>query len=275
MKKYFLYILILLVIGFSVLLLLPKNDQFIKSPNQYLPAEKLNKIILETREKTAKNPEDIFSYIEGGVALYQKGRDYYPEAINQLQRALKLGAVDLRIYFYLAIMYDELNVPERAFVYYEKFLRNRPKNFYMRTRYGNLFFHQNRYDSASEQYETALSVQPKNQTALINLALSYKARDMFDEALEEFRKAESVKSIRTPEILIKIAETYSAKKDFSSVLAYYTKAIERKPNSVAALLGLADTYLNTGYKSEAANYFQKVLEIDPANPIAKKQLSKK
>ena len=57
-----------------------------------------------------------------------------------MQKALKLGAADIRIFFYIAIMYDELNLSEKAFNYYEKFLRNRPQDFYMRLRYGNLFF---------------------------------------------------------------------------------------------------------------------------------------
>ena len=176
MKKVFLYFLFLLIIGSSVFLILRRKEEFIKNPARYLSAEKLNKIIRETKSKIDENPEDIFSYIENGIALYQKSEDYYPEAINQFKIALKLGAADIRIFFYLAIMYDELNLTDKAFSYYEKFLRNRPKDFYIRLRYGNLFFRLNRYQSASEQYEAALAIEPKNRTALINLALSYKAR---------------------------------------------------------------------------------------------------
>lgn len=275
MKKYFLYHLIFLIVCLSTFLITFKRyDEFIKSPAQYLPVKKLNKIIVETRTKTEENSEDIFSYIEGGIALYQKGRDYYPEAVNQLQKALKLGAVDIRIFFYLAVMYDELNLYEKAFNCYEKFLRNRPQDFYMRLRYGNLFFRLHRYQSASEHYETALSIEPKNQTALINLALSYKARDMYDETLEKFKQANLIKPISSPEILIKIAETYFIKKDFTSAEIYYKKAIEKKQDSVVVLLGLGKTYLNLNRKSEAKNYFQKILSIEPDNPEAKRFLKK-
>ena len=275
MKKYFLTILIFLSVVFAVFFVLQKKDEFIKSPAQNLSVERLDKIIVETRAKTEENPEDIFSYIESGVALYQKGKDNYPEAINQLQKALKLGAVNIKIFFYLAIMYDELNLYEKSLNYYEKFLRNRPRDFYMRLRYGNLFFRQNRYDSASEQYETALSIEPKSRPALINLAMSYKARDMYDEALEKFRQAEAVKPDFPPEVLIKIAETCFAKKDFSDAVEYYNKAIEKKPDSAAALLGLGESYVNTGNKSQAYNYFRKVLKTDPNNPKARRYLSKK
>ncbi|MFH0947398.1 MAG: tetratricopeptide repeat protein [Elusimicrobiota bacterium] len=274
MKKIFLFFLFFLVIGSSVFFILRQKDEFIKSSAQYLPVEKLNKIIVETRTKIEENHEDIFAYIDGGIALYQKGRDCYPEAINQFNIARKLGAVDIRNFFYLAIMYDELNLSEKAFSYYEKFLRNRPQDFYIRLRYGNLFFRLNRCQSASEQYETALLIEPKNQTALINLALSYKARDMYDEALEKFKLAEEIKLPLPAEILIKIAETYRIKKDFTSAEIYYKKAIEKKPDSAAALFGLSETYLSINKKSEAKDYFQKVLEIEPNNLEAKKYISK-
>lgn len=262
-----------LIIASSVFLTFYKKEKFLKSSTQYLPVEKLNKIIINARARIEENPEDIFSYIESGIALYQKGRDYYPEAVNLMQKALKLGAVDIRVFFYLAIMYDELNLTDKAFNYYEKFLRNRPQDFYMRLRYGNLFFRLNRYEFASEQYAAAMSIEPKNQTTLINLALSYKARDMYDEALEKFKFAETVNPVLSPEILIKIAETYSIKKDFISAETYYKKVIEKKPNSSAALLGLGKTYLNMNRKPEAKNCFQKVLSIEPNNLDAKKYLS--
>lgn len=275
MKKVFLYFLIFLIISSSIFLILHRKEEFIKNPARYLPAEKLNRVIVETHTKIEENPEDISAYIEGGIALYQKGRDYYPEAVNLMQKALKLGAADIRIFFYIAIMYDELNLSEKAFNYYEKFLRNRPQDFYMRLRYGNLFFRLNRYQSASEQYEAALSIEPKNQTALINLALSYKARDMYDEALEKFKLAQVVNPVLPPEILIKIAQTYLVKKDFASAEIYYKKVIEKKPNSALAFLGLGETYINMNKKTEANNCFQKVLSIEPNNLEAKKYLSKK
>ncbi|MDO8735364.1 MAG: tetratricopeptide repeat protein [Elusimicrobiota bacterium] len=272
MKKNFLYFLFFLIISSSGFFILRRKEEFIKNPARYLPAEKLNRVIVETRMKIDENPEDIFSYIEGGVALYQKGRDYYPEAVNLMQKALKLGAADIKIFFYLAVMYDELNLSEKAFSSYEKFLRNRPQDFYMRLRYGNLFFRLNRYQFASEQYGAALSVEPKNQTALINLALSYKARDMYDEALEKFKLAQTINPVIPPEILIKIAETYLIKKDFISAETYYKKVIEKKPNSAPALFGLGETYMNMNKKPEAKKCFQKVLEIEPNNLEAKKYI---
>jgi len=275
MKKIFLYALLFLVIGFSIFFILRPRYEFIESSDRYLPVEKLNKTIVETRARIEEKPEDIFAYIEGGIASYQKGKDYYPSAVNLMQKALKLGAVDIRIFFYLAIMYDELNLSEKAFNYYEKFLRNRPQDFYIRLRYGNLFFRLNRYESASEQYETALSIEPKNKTALINLALSYKARDMYDEALEKFKLAQTINPVFPPEILIKIAEIHSIKKDFLSAEIYYREVIEKKPDSVTALLGLGETYNNMNKTPEANNCFQKVLLIEPNNLAAKKYLSKK
>ncbi|MDD5686797.1 MAG: tetratricopeptide repeat protein [Elusimicrobia bacterium] len=278
MKKvlsYFLYVLIILILAVYLSRVYSnRNDEFIKSTAQYLPAEKLNKIILTTRTKIEENPEDIFSYIENGIANYQKGKEFYSEAINQLQKAQKLGAVDIRVPFYLGIMYDELSLTDKAFSCYEKFLRNRSKDVYIRMRYGNLYFRLNRYDSASEQYEIAAALEPKNQIAIINLALTYKARDMYDESIEKFKLASSLKAPLSPEILMKIAELYFVKKDFTNAGIYYKKVLEKKPDSAAALLELGETYLGLNQKEEAKKCFQKVILVDAGNIKAKKYLSK-
>ncbi|MFH1540890.1 MAG: tetratricopeptide repeat protein [Elusimicrobiota bacterium] len=274
--KYTTYLLLTLIVCLSTFLTTcKKKDEFIKNPSQYLPVEKLNKIIVEAHTKIEANSEDIPAYIEEGIALYQKGMDCYPQAINQLKVALKLGVIDIRVFFYLAIMYDELNLSEKAFNYYEKFLRNYSKDFYMRLRYGNLFFRQNRYESASEQYELALSIEPKNQTALINLALSYKARDLYTEALEKFELAEKLKPSFTPETLFKVAETYFLKNDFINTEKYYQKACAKKSDSIPSLLGLGKTYLKINKASEAKKCFEKVLSIEPNNEIAKKYMISK
>jgi len=215
MKKLFFILLIAFSIIFLVLLVSNQNKEvFIKNPTQYLPPEKLNKLIINTRSKIEKNPEDIISYIELGIAYYQKGIDSYTDAINYLRKAVKLGSMDIRTLFYLGIMYDELNLTEKAFNYYEKYLRNDPNDVYIRLRYGNLYFRLNRYESASEQYETIYAQEPKNQTAIINLALSYKARNMHDKALETFDEAQKLRPVLNSEVLVKIAELYYLKNDF-------------------------------------------------------------
>jgi tetratricopeptide (TPR) repeat protein len=273
-EKTFFYILAIIVIIIGLFVFLQqKKENLIKNPSQYLPVKTLDKIILENRLKIEDNPEDIFAYIESGIANYQKGKDCYPEGINQFQKALKLGAVDIRILFYLSIMYDELNLTDKAFNYYEKFLRNRPGDVYIRLRYGNLYFKLHRYDSATEQYEIASSVEPKNQTAIINLALSYKARDMYDEAINKFKQAQNLKKPLSSEILMKIAETYFIKNDFINAKTYYEKTVSKKQDSVPALMGLGETYLKLNQKEEAKKYFQKVINIDATNSKAKKYLS--
>src|SRR3989339_281628 len=273
MKKVFLFVLIIFSLTFIILLFNNKNkEELIKNPSQYLPPEKLNKLILDARQKIEESPEEISSYIDAGIANYQKGIDSYPDAINQLQKAFKLGAMDIRILFYLSIMYDELNLTDKAFNYYEKYLRNNSKDVYIRLRYGNLYFRLNRYDSASEQYEMVLAKEPNNQTAIINLAMSYKARDMYDEALEKFKKAQELKPALTSEVLVKIAELYYIKNDFANAEICYNKVLENKPESIVALSGLSQTFLKLNKNDDAKKCIENILSLDPNNEQAKNYL---
>ncbi|MBN1383527.1 MAG: tetratricopeptide repeat protein [Elusimicrobia bacterium] len=276
MKRILSYILCILILSvFLAFICLHKKEKLIKNPSAYLPVKKLDRIIASSRLRIETNPEDIFSYIEIGIANYQKGKEFYPAGINYLKKALKLGAADTRILFYLGIMYDEMNLTEKAFNYYEKFLRNRPKDVYIRIRYGNLYFRLHRYSAASKQYEIATGLDPKNQTAVINLALSYKARRLYDEALGKFKQAENLNSPLPPDILIKIAETYFIKEDFENAEIYCEKAINDKPDSSVAFLKLGEIYLKQDKKNEAEKCFRKVIGIDPENSEAKEYLSKK
>ncbi|HAM39242.1 MAG TPA: hypothetical protein DCP53_07630 [Elusimicrobia bacterium] len=275
MKKLFFILLIAFSIIFLVLLVSNQNKEvFIKNPTQYLPPEKLNKLIINTRSKIEKNPEDIISYIELGIAYYQKGIDSYTDAINYLRKAVKLGSMDIRTLFYLGIMYDELNLTEKAFNYYEKYLRNDPNDVYIRLRYGNLYFRLNRYESASEQYETIYAQEPKNQTAIINLALSYKARNMHDKALETFDEAQKLRPVLNSEVLVKIAELYYLKNDFVNAELYYKRVLKDKEESVIALTGLCQTYLKMNRNKEAKKYIEQILTYDPNNEQVKKILKK-
>lgn len=273
MKKIFFYILCVLIPAsvIAFIFLRPK-ETLIKNPSMYLPAAKLDKIIAAGRLKIEANPEDIFSYIKIGIADYQKGIEFYPAGINYLKKALKLGAADAEILFYLGIMYDELNLTDKAFDHYEKFLRNRPADAYIRLRYGNLYFRLNRYSSASEQYALAAALEPKNQTAIINLALSYKARDLYDEALEKFKQAERLGTPLSPDVLVKFAETYFLKNDFVNAGIYCEKTIKEKPDSAVAFLIMGEGYLKQNKAAEAEKCFRRVIEIEPGNLEAKKYL---
>lgn len=275
MKKIFFYVPCVLILAacLAFVFLRPK-ETLIKNSSMYLSAEKLDGIIAAERLKIEANPEDIFSHIKIGVANYQKGKEFYPAGINYLKKALKLGSADAGVLFYLGIMYDELNLTDKAFDYYEKFLRNRPADAYIRLRYGNLFFRLNRYSSASEQYTIACALEPKNQTAIINLALSYKARNLYDEALEKFRQAEKLNPPLSPDILVKFAETYFMKNDFVNAAVYCEKTVKDKPDSAAAFMIMGEIYLKQNKSAEAEKCFRKVIEIEPGNTDAKKRPSK-
>lgn len=97
---------------------------------------------------------------------------------------------------------------------------------------------QGRYEEAVEQFRTILSCSPDHARAHLGLGLVYCFMGLFDESLEELKQA-----------------------------------VECDAEWVDAHLNLAKTYAMLGMYDEARVGFNRVLELHPGHPEAKKQLS--
>ena len=97
---------------------------------------------------------------------------------------------------------------------------------------------QGRYDEAVEQFQAILSSSPNHARAHLGLGLVYCFMGLFDESLEELKQAVLCDS-----------------------------------EWVDGHLNLAKTYAMLGMYDEARAGFNRVLELHPGHPEAKKQLS--
>jgi tetratricopeptide (TPR) repeat protein len=70
------------------------------------------------------------------------------------------------------------------------------------------------------------------------------------------------------------AITAAKNQNWKSAVDLNVAILSQNPSDVGALNRLGIAYLQLGNKSEAKNSFKKVLEIDKANPIAKKNLTR-
>ncbi|MEQ8169055.1 MAG: tetratricopeptide repeat protein [Candidatus Eremiobacterota bacterium] len=67
---------------------------------------------------------------------------------------------------------------------------------------------------------------------------------------------------------IKLADTELGKKNYASAKEYYNFALKKEKNNVTALMGLAQSCLNTQDPNGAIEYYSRAVTIEPANKIA-------
>src|SRR5262245_14659819 len=68
----------------------------------------LDAAIASATDRLKGNPQDISTLVELGTLHFEKGKDYYGDAINELEEARELGALDPRIFYCLGVMYQEV-----------------------------------------------------------------------------------------------------------------------------------------------------------------------
>jgi len=191
------------------------------------PQDSLEKTIDKLEHKVTENPEDIFSLTLLGLAYYQKGVNYYSQALNNLYKAWQLGSNDIRIYGCMGVIYDRLNLKDYAVNEYKKYLRNRPDDFYAHFKLGNLYLRSKELDLAIDCYESAYRLAPKNLSVLYNLAVVYQKKNLLDEAERIWQIALQTHKKLPPKAYYFLYELYKAKNDLEKATFYLNKSKER------------------------------------------------
>src|SRR3989344_4499912 len=101
---------------------------FPRDPSDFSSQRNLGRIVEQVQRELEKDPENIQALIRMGITHYQMGKEHYLDALNELEHARELGAVDPRIFYYLGVMYQEVGLYSYAIPELERFLRNFPED---------------------------------------------------------------------------------------------------------------------------------------------------
>ncbi len=149
-------------------------------------APKVEGAIAAAQERLRENPQDIEALLELGILHFEKGKEFYADAVNELEDARDLGALDSRIFYCLGIMYQELGLPSFALEEYRRYLRNRPQDREMRLMAAKLLYLLGHYAEAVGEFERLKFHHPKDSLVEENLGLSLWAAKLHSRAAEAF-----------------------------------------------------------------------------------------
>ena len=115
-------------------------------------------------------------------------------------------------------------------------------------------------DSAVDQYESALRLEPEYSDARYNLGNVQLKIGNPEAALSNFRKVMEQEGF-SPEIGVKIANAAAAAGQNEIALDYYNRVLIVRSNDLYALIGKADLLWKTGRKSEGRKFYEKVEKL--------------
>ncbi len=250
-----------------------RRDWTARSAPAPMAPVRLETALAAAQERLKGDPQDIAALIELGTLQYQRGRAAYPEAINALEEARDLGALDSRIFFHLGVMYQELGLYPFALEEYRRYLRNHPDDEETRLLLAKLLHRQGGYAEAVVEYERLKFHHPADDLIDENLGLSLQGAKQADRAVEVFSALKS----RGGEAA-KRADFYLGQLAFDK--GDYPKAVEHillslalggslegiAPEKVHAQLGLA--YQKLGQAEAARDAWRKVLSHAPGDAKA-------
>jgi tetratricopeptide (TPR) repeat protein len=258
------------------------QNSFPREESDFASPEDLRERKAAALEALGKNPDDIAVWTDLAVANFQLGPDYYlaPEdasglkdlgALEALEKARDLGALDVRLFYYAGVMYEAKGLPDYAKPEYERFLRHRPGDLEVRLRLGNLYYRLGEPDKAAEQYKKVLEAKPLDPLVAFNLASVYQDQEKWSEGLEILDRV-SAAGRRLPAGEHKLrGNLHRGAGQFAKALDHYRKDLSENGGDAELFEGAALAYEGLKEDEGALANWLKVLETNPKHRKAQER----
>jgi putative PEP-CTERM system TPR-repeat lipoprotein len=132
---------------------------------------------------------------------------------------------------------------------------------------GILFFRQQKYTQAQEQFELALKVDPDNLPAAFHLGVIFFMSNSLEQADAQVRRVYKARP-DSSEAAILLAGIRSQMRDFRAAESILQRVLERNPNDIRALNLLSMNALSAGDYNAGVAYSRKVAELRPKSAVA-------
>jgi len=204
-----------------------------------------------------------------GEAYYKQGN--YTAALRQFLKAEKLYPEDPILQNDLGLTYRSKGKPDLAIKHFKKALDLKPDYAPARNSLGTAYMDKKEWDTAIEHFkevaENLLYVTP--QYPLSNLGLAYYNKGEYGTAAKYYQEALDLEP-RFINALVGLGRTYIAMGRGPEAVATLEIGVKHFPRAARLHFDLGEAYtLSRDYK-KAFHAFQKVIELVPDTPLARK-----
>lgn len=121
--------------------------------------------------------------------------------------------------------------------------------------------------SAKDDKKDYQEVGDKRAQDLTFLGDILKSRNAFKAAIIEYEKAFEESDAQSPILYNKLAGTFLVLKNYEQAESHLKKSLEHYPHFHTSLVNLGELYFETGRLTEAREYFERAVRVNPFNPF--------
>lgn len=243
---------------------------FPRQPAEFLPPSRLEQEKAGARADLAKDPEDLKALTRLTMTAYQEGAPALLDCIENGDRALSLGALDDRLFYFTGACYEAKGLFDYAAQNFEKFLRHHPDDLEVRLRLGNLYYRMDDpfQEKAAESYRKVLVQRPGDALVSFNLAVLLRDRQLWQEGLDVLTPILARDKTLPAGGFRVLGDLYYGLKDLDRSLEAYREEIKRSPDDADLLAAAAQVHDDAGRTADALATWNRVLDLNPRNKQA-------
>ncbi len=209
-------------------------------------------------------------YYRGNFALYALGDP--DKAIDYFQQVLKQDPNFVLAFYDMAVAHRDKGLIDESIADYEKTLKVNPNFPEALSNLGGYYFRTGNTEQAVALFKKAIHVYPNFIQALSNLGAALNKQDRAKEAIPHLKKTISL----DPDFAIayyNLGNSYFALNQLENALETYKKSVALGVDFLSLHWKLFETHHKLGHTEESKNQLNIILEMDPENHRAKKELS--
>ncbi len=202
-------------------------------------------------------------YFEVGKTYFHEGK--YPQAVEALERDLRLNPERTESLFLLGSIYESRGLWDQAFTFFERVLKIDPDFVLAYNALGVLYEHKGLWKEAEAMYQKAIALNPAYYEAHNNLANIYVRTGREQEAIAEYNKAINL-NVEAAPVYDNLARLYgSMNLQLPEAINLAKRAILLAPEEASYHETLAQLYARAGEYGLAIQAIRKALQLAPHN----------
>jgi predicted O-linked N-acetylglucosamine transferase (SPINDLY family) len=226
-------------------------------------------------ERAARLADDIAAhhYKLGNVL---RDLERLADALACYRRALELQPRHAQALTNAGVTLEALGKPDEALDHYRRAIQSDATLLPAHTNLAVLLQKLDRVAEAAAACQALLQLNPRSSGELCSLGDAFQELGRYDDAVRCYERAIAIDPAcigpGVPELLNNIGAAYKRRGALETAQRYFTRALEAAPSFTQARVNLATTLLALGLHAQAIARYREVLETEPRNPEASRNL---
>ena len=200
-------------------------------------------------------------------AMRMKGKNEYDAVFGLLQHCLDINPTASSALYEISQYYMFLRQVPQGQVALEQAVAFAPDNYWYSQGLVSLYQQQNELDKAAALLEKMVTRFPSKQDPLFSLLDIYSRQEKYNDVISTLNRLEK-RLGKNEQLSMEKFRIYLQMKDDKKAFQEIESLVQEYPMDMRYQVILGDVYLQNGKKQEAYDAYQKVLAVEPDNPMA-------